>query len=86
MYEGIVSLIEASSETKHISILCDTGSALSFILQSVLPFTEQSSCGSSVLVQGIDLTVIKAPLHQMFLKSEIISGTIHLSFCAQTAC
>ncbi len=64
--DGVVSLSEAESEIKHIRILRDTGAAQSFILQSVLPFSEQSSCGSNVLVQGIDLTVVKVPLHQVF--------------------
>ncbi len=68
---------------KRIRILLDTGSAQSFILQGALPFSEQSSCGSSVLVQGIDLTVIKAPLHQVFLRSGIISGNVKLALRAQ---
>ncbi len=68
---------------KRIRILRDTGAAQSFILQGALPFSEQSSCGSSVLIQGIDLTVIKAPLHQVFLRSGIISGNVELALRAQ---
>ncbi len=83
IYDGIVSLTEASSEMKRIHILHDTGAAQSFILQGALPFSEQSSCGSSVLVQGIDLTVIKAPLHQVFLRSGILSGNVKLALRAQ---
>ncbi len=83
IYDGIVSLTEASSEMKRIRILRDTGAAQSFILQSALPFSEQSSCGSSVLVQVIDLTVIKAPLHQVFLHSGIISRNVKLALRAQ---
>ncbi len=81
--DGVVSLSEAESEIKHIRILRDTGAAQSFILQSVLPFSEQSSCGSNVLVQGIDLTVVKVPLHQVFLRSGFISGNVKLAVRAQ---
>lgn len=49
----------------------------------MLPFNKKSSFGSSVLVQGIDLTVIKAPLHQLFLKSGIISGKVKLAYIEQ---
>ncbi len=77
--DGVVSLSEAESEIKHIRILRDTGAAQSVILQSVLPFSEQSSCGSNVLVQGIDLTVVKVPLHQVFLRSGFISGNVKLA-------
>ncbi len=83
IYDGFVSLTKASSEMKRIRILRDTGAAQSFILQGALPFSEQSSCVSSVLVQGIDLTVIKAPLHQVFLRAGIISGNVKLALRAQ---
>ncbi len=39
----VVSLSEAESEIEYIRILRDTGAAQSFILQSALPFSEQSS-------------------------------------------
>ncbi len=81
--DGVVALSEAEFEMKHIRILRDTGAAQSFILQSVLPFSEQSSCGSNVLVQGIDLTVVKVPLHQVFLRSGFISGNVKLAVRAQ---
>ncbi len=77
--DGVVALSEAEFEMKHIGILRDTGAAQSFILQSVLSFSEQSSCGSNVLVQGIDLTVVKVPLHQVFLCSGFISVNVKLA-------
>lgn len=81
--DGVVSLSEDESDVTHIRILRDTGAAQSFILESVLPFFEQSSCGSNVLVQGIGLTVVKVPLHKVFLWSGIISGNVKLAVRAE---
>lgn len=74
-----MSFCEADFETKSVRILRDTGASQSIILESVLPFSEQSSCGSSVLVQSIDLSVVKVPLHNVYLRSGIISGEVKLA-------
>ncbi len=81
--DGMVSFDEAMSEAKPVCILRDTGSAQSFILESILPFSTRSSCGADVLVKGIDLTVIKVPLHNVFLQSSICSGFVKLAVCAE---
>ncbi|XDV49410.1 hypothetical protein PO909_018663 [Leuciscus waleckii] len=83
IFDGVVSFNEADSETKRVCMLRDTGAAQSFILESVLPFSEHSNCGSSVLVQGIDLTVVKVPLHNVYLRSGIISGNVKLAVRAE---
>lgn len=81
--DGVVSLSEDETEKKCIRILRDTGAAQSFILEGVLPFSKQSSCDSDVLVQGIDLAVVKVPLHNVFLRSGIISGNVKLAVRAE---
>ncbi len=68
----MVSFDEAMSLAKPVCILRDTGSAQSFILESTLPFSTRSSCGANVLVKGIDLTVVKVPLHNVFLQSSTV--------------
>ncbi len=67
--DGTVSFSEFDTEHKHVRILRDTGAAQSFILADVLPFSTQSSCGSDVLVQGIELGVVRVPLHAVYLRS-----------------
>ena len=52
---GIVSLTGREQRSIPINILRDTGSAQSFILASTLPFSEESYCGSNILVQGIEM-------------------------------
>lgn len=43
------------SELMPISILRDTGSCQSFILESALPFSEKLYTGTDVLVRGIEM-------------------------------
>lgn len=83
IFDGTVSFDESMSEAKPVHILRDTGSAQSFILGSVLNFSTHSSCGSDVLVKGIDLAVVKVPLHNMFLQSGVSSGRVKLAVCAE---
>ena len=40
-----------------------------------LPFSVQTSIDASVLIQGVGLEVIRVPLHQIHLQSELISGS-----------
>lgn len=53
-----------------VKILCTTGAAQSFILESVLPFSDSSYTDSDVLTQGIELGVIHLPLHSVYLKTK----------------
>ena len=73
--KGLVSLTE-DGETVPIKILRDTGATQSLVVQDILPFCKQGSMGASVLVQGIELGVVKVPLHRVFLKSDLVSGFV----------
>ena len=46
------------------------------MVQDILPFIDQCSTGASVLVQGVELGVIRVPLHRVFLKSNLVSGFV----------
>ncbi len=70
-------------EPKPVRILRDTGAALSFILADVLPFSSQSSCNSDVLVQGIELGVVRVPLHVIYLRSDIVTGLVKVAVRTQ---
>ena len=73
--EGYVSLSE-NGETVLVKILRDTGATQSLLVDNLLPLSEQTSIGASVLIQGVGLDVISVPLHQIFLKSELVSGPV----------
>ena len=74
--EGFVSLDDDSTNTKRIHILRDTGATQSLLLEGVLPLSEDSSAGASVLIQGVELGYISVPLHVINLKSDLVSGTV----------
>ncbi|KAK1803127.1 hypothetical protein P4O66_021654, partial [Electrophorus voltai] len=69
-----VALTEGE-QSKSITILRDTGAAQSFVLGSILLFSESSYCGSDVLVQGIKLGACKfgeVNLSEIFLGNESV--------------
>ncbi|RXN22785.1 Retrovirus-related Pol poly from transposon [Labeo rohita] len=76
LLSGSVSL----SDTEHqpIVILQDTGSAQSFILKKLLPFSQSLYTGTDVLICGIEMGCDSVPLHQVHLKSDLVNGSVHL--------
>ena len=59
-----------------IYILRDTDAAQSLILDSTMPFSQKSSTGVSVLLQGVELGAINVPLHTVYLHSDLVSGPV----------
>ena len=46
------------------------------MLDSVLPFTENSFTGANVLISGVEMGVLEVPLHEVNIKSSLINGNI----------
>ena len=63
--QGTVSFV-GSGEENPFTILRDTGASQSLVLESVLPFSDQSDTGTNVLLQGVELGTISVPLHKVF--------------------
>ena len=74
--EGTISLLHNKSITKPIRILRDTGASQSLILAETIPLSEKSHSGKSVLIQGVECGLVTVPLHQVNLKSDLVSGTV----------
>lgn len=74
--EGFVSLVGDDNNVRPIRMLRDTGASQSLILEGVLPFSENTSTGASILVQGIECGFVNVPLHKLNLKSELASGIV----------
>ena len=53
-----------------------TGCQLLFWEIPVMPFSDQSYCGSDLLVWGITLSVLRVMLHTVTLSSTLVSGTV----------
>lgn len=81
--EGVVAFSELDPDPKPVRILRDTGAVQSFVLAGVLPFSSQSSCNSDVLVQGIELGVVRVPLHTVYLRSDIVTGLVKVAVRSQ---
>ena len=75
MSDGSVSLT-ADGIAVLVKILRDTGATQSLLLQGALPLTKQSSAGASMLVQGVELGVLKVPLHKVYLRFTLLSGVV----------
>ncbi|KAL1261229.1 hypothetical protein QQF64_009056 [Cirrhinus molitorella] len=74
--DGFVSLVGDANLRKPVRILRDTGAAQSFILEGILPLSDASSIGSSVLVQGFEMGFVSVPLHEIEIESSLITGRV----------
>ena len=55
--------LEGSEKKVAINVLRHAGATQSLILDSVLPFSDESSAGVIVLLQGVEMGVLSIPLH-----------------------
>lgn len=77
--KGFVSLTGEDRDKVPVTILRDTGADHSFMLDNLLPLSDQSSCKSDLLVWGIKMSVVKAPLHNVHLQSSFLSGQVRVA-------
>ena len=74
--DGFVSLNSDFAQSTPIKILRDTGASQSLILADTLPFSEKTSSGTSVLIQGVECGFINVPLHNIYLSSDLVTGLV----------
>ena len=73
MLNGFVSLSGDNCPPTPIKILRDTGASKSLILADILPFSEKTSSGTSVLIQG---GTVNIPLHHVNLSSDLVTRLV----------
>ncbi|KAI2664007.1 hypothetical protein H4Q32_002120 [Labeo rohita] len=76
--DGSVRLV-TSTEAVSVKVLRDTGSAETFVLESVLAFSNDSYTGNNVLIRGIGLNVISVPIHKIVLHPDLIQGEVEVA-------
>ena len=77
LYDVYVSLPSEGSKAIPIRILTDTGASQSLITANVLPFSDSTYSGTSVLIQGVDSpTYSSVPLHHVHLMSDLVTGPV----------
>ena len=74
--DGFVSLNSDYAQSTPIKILRDTGASQSLILADTLPFSEETSSGTSVLIQGVECGFVNVPLHNIYLSSDLVTGLV----------
>nr|XP_033961533.1 uncharacterized protein LOC117463411 [Pseudochaenichthys georgianus] len=72
--KGFVSLTGDPKDQLPVQVLRDTGGSQSIIREGILPLTSRSSCGSSAVVQGVGMTLVAAPLHNVYIHSSLVKG------------
>lgn len=76
--DGFVSFGDSDCKVP-VKILRDTGATDSFIRASVLPFSEDSDTGDCVIVRGVSLVPLSAPLHKVYLTCGFVEGDVHIA-------
>ena len=79
--DGSVSLNSDFAQSTPIKILRDTGASQSLILADTLPFSEKTSSGTSVLIQGVECGFINVQLHNIYLSSDLVTGLVAVGGC-----
>ena len=74
--DGFVSLYSDYSQSTPNKILRDTGASQSVILADTLSFSETTSSGKSVLIQGVENGFVNVPLHNIYLSSDLVVGLV----------
>lgn len=64
------------SEHRRIKILQDTGAEQSVVLEQVLSFYDATSCRLDMLVQSIEMGLVKLPLHYVLLQTDLLAFVI----------
>ena len=71
-----MSLKSDFAQSTPIKILRDTGASQSLILAETLSFSEKTSSGTSVIIQGVECGFINVPLHNIYLSSDLVTGLV----------
>ena len=74
--QGYISIDENSTERVPITILHDTGASQSLLAKGVLPLSELSATGESVLIHGVELGFTCVLLNRVFLMLNLVSAPI----------
>lgn len=72
--QGFVSVTGAPEDQYPVTILRDTGGSQSIIRAGILTLSDETSCHTSAIVQGVGMSFIPAPLHTVYVQSALVQG------------
>lgn len=64
-------------------MLRDTGAGQSLKVDSVLPFSTKTFIWTKVLIHGAGLGRLEIPLHNVFMKSRLVTGQVQSGVCSR---
>lgn len=62
-----------------MTILHDSAACHSFMLDSILPLSAETSCKSDLLVWDIKMSATRAPLHMVHLNLPLVTGHVKVA-------
>ena len=71
-----MSVIGDKETSKPVTILRDTGAIQSLMLSDVLTLSDKTDTCTRMLIQGVEMGCVSAPLHNVNLISDISSGPV----------
>ena len=74
--DGFVSVNSDFAKYAPITILRDTGASQFLILTDTLPFSEKTSSGTSVRIQGVECGFVNVPLYNIYLSSDLVNSPV----------
>lgn len=81
--QDFVSLTGEGKDNVPVKILRDTAAHDSFMLTNVLPLSNETSCNANLLVWGVKMSVVRAPLHMMQLYSPLVTGPVKIAMLSR---
>lgn len=77
-FQGFISegSVLVNGKQSPVVVLRDTGASQSLLVDSVVDLDDATSCNAYVLIQGVGGKFMPVPLHQVELRSNVISGQV----------
>lgn len=77
-FQGFISegSVVVNGKQSPVVVLRDTGASQSLLVDSVVDLDDATSCNAYVLIQGVGGKFMPVPLHQVELRSKVISGQV----------
>ncbi len=76
LMEGLVSVDAQSTDQVKVTMLRDTGAMQTIVTKDAFPFSDQTFCGSYVLVCGIGMKTVRVSLASDSFAVKLYTGMI----------
>lgn len=78
--DGHVSLVGRDVKVQ-VKVLRDNAAFGSYMVNSVLPFSQSSDTGDYILMHGMSLDLVPVPVHKLQLDCGLVQGEVEMGVC-----